>query len=192
MSRDRIRRLALHFVFCVAGSVGLGFAFFGQRIFEAHLIYFQCVAYGVVASVFVAAWPIARRRGLVLLGVLAYLGFVKQTHSETPVLLARDAIGVLSVIGAVGLGLLGDRAFPSLKLGKCFLWGAAFALACSLGILLMLLVARHLTTANPNVVWAGAQIAAVIGVGVGLGNELAHLIAARLWYSDERSLVVDQ
>lgn len=176
---NRTRRAALQFLLCCAGSILVGLACFGPRILDSRQLYFQCVAWGVVASLFVAAWHLARPRWIALFGVLACFGVVAQTHAETPVRLTRDAIGVLAVAGAVRLSLLSDRALPSLKLGKCVLWGAAFAIVQTLALLLMMLIAGRSTIAGPGIFRTTAQVAAVIGVGVGLGSELADLIWTR-------------
>lgn len=174
MLQHKFKRALLQFTLCLLGSIGMGYACFGHQIFDHHLTYFQFILFGAFAGIFVAAWPIVGKRWLVVLGVMAYLGLVIQASSTTPARLIRDAVWILSVIAAVRLGFLGDRVFPSLKVGKFVVWAAIFAITHT-GALYLLSVIQSVTV-NPEFYVMNARIGALAGAGVGLGRELAILV----------------
>ena len=183
MSHRHARPALLQFTMCLLGSIAAGYAYFGPQIFDHHLTYFQFILFGAVAGFFVAVWPLVSARWLLALGVLAYFGFVIQANSTTPVRLIRDAVWILSVMTAVRIGLLGDRFFPSLKVGKFVLWAAIFAVThtCALYVLGVI----QSVTVNPEFYLMNARIGALAGAGVGLGRELAAVVATRVWYCSE-------
>ncbi len=171
MSHQKFKLALLRFTLCLLGSIAVGYVYFGHQIFDHHLTYFQFISFGVIAATFVAAWPLVGTRWLILIGVLAYLGLVIQAQSDTPVRLIRDAIWVVSVIAAVRIGLLGDRVFPSLKVGKFVVWAAIFAVTHTCALFLLSVIQS--VTVNPEFYLMNARIGALAGAGVGLGRELA-------------------
>ncbi len=182
MSRHKVRLAALKLVLCTLGSVGFGFAYFGHQIFNHELTYFQFVYFGVVAGVFVAVLPTAKSRWLVLMGAFAMLGLALNANSNTPMRLIRDVVGVLSVFVAVRLGLGAGRMFPALYVGKFVVWGAIFAVTHVCAFLFLVLIKTQSIEANPEFVIMVARIGALLGAGVGLGYELAIIVANRVLY----------
>lgn len=170
MLLNKLKPALLRFTLCLLGSIAAGYAYFGHQIFDHHLTCFQFILFGVVAGIFVAAWPLVNARWLLVLGILAYLGVVIQAKSDTPVRLIRDAVWVLSVIAAVRISLLGDRVFPSLKVGKFVVWAAIFAITHT-GALFLLSIIQSVTV-NPELYLMNARIGALAGAGIGLGHEL--------------------
>jgi hypothetical protein len=77
------------------------------------------------------------------------------------------------VMGAVKLGLLVNRALPSLKIGKFVLWAAIFGFTHTLAVFLLLLINTHSVPVNPEFLMMNARIGALMGAGVGLGLEVA-------------------
>ncbi len=180
MLPNKLKPALLQFTMCFLGSIGAGYAYFGNQIFDHHLTYFQFILFGAVAGIFVAAWPLVSARWLLAFGVLAYLGVVTQANSTTPVRLIRDAVWVLSVIAAVRISLLGDCVFPSLKVGKFVVWAAVFAITHT-GALYLLSVIQS-AAVNPESYMMNARIGALAGAGIGLGHELAEVVATRVWH----------
>lgn len=190
MSHQKYKPPLLQFTLCLLGSIAAGYAYFGHQIFDHHLTYFQFISFGVVAGIFVAAWPLVNARWLLLAGALAYLGFVIQANSTTPTRLIRDAVWVLSVIAAVWTSLQGDRVFPSLKFGKFVIWAAIFAVThtCALAVLGVI----QSVTVNPEIYLMNARIGALAGAGIGLGHELATVATTRSWNSHEDAGVTNE
>jgi hypothetical protein len=183
MSHQKFKPALLQFTMCLLGSIGAGYAYFGHQIFDHQLTYFQFVLFGAVAGLFVAVWPLISARWLLVLGVLAYFGFIIQANSTTPVRLIRDAVWILSVMAAVWIGLLLDRVFPFLKVGKFVVWAAIFAVShtCALFVLGVI----QSVTVNPEFYLMNARIGALAGAGVGLGHELAAVVVTWGWYNRE-------
>jgi hypothetical protein len=110
MSKAQLLPVALRFVLCWAGSIALGFAFFGERIFQNEMAVFQFVATGAIT------------------GIVGFLAVVGITRSNEAGLLLRNAVLVVAVIVAVQLSLRLGLAFPRVSFGKFVFWGAVFAL----------------------------------------------------------------
>lgn len=185
MLRQRARLAVLQFMLCSLGSIGLGYSYFGNQIFDPKLTYFQFVLFGVLASVFIAAIPLVKWRWLVPLAVVSFMGVIFLTKSITPLRVTRDAVWVLVVIAAVWLGLKSNRAFPSLKVGKFVIWSAIFSATHTCAVFMLILITTHSTTANPEFLVMNARIGALLGAGVGLGYELSKILAARVWHNQE-------
>lgn len=184
MRRNKIGLAALQVVLCTWGSIGFGYAYVGPLVFDRHLTYFQFVAFGLVAGVFVAAWPLLRPAWLALLAVVAFLALTITAQSDTPARHVRDAVGVLSLIGAVKVSLLNNRIFRTLAVGKFVVWAAVFAIThvCAVLVLSVLLSVPIGPGLLPNV----ARIGALIGAGVGFGYELAVVIGGRRRFPAKR------
>ena len=185
MLRDKVGLAVLEVLLCTMGSIAFGFAYFGHQVFNPELTYFQFVFFGLIAGVFVAASPVWKSRWLLLVGVLTFLGLLLSTKSNTPMLLIKDAVGVLFVFAAVRLGVWGNRFLPSWPIGKFVVWGAIFAVTHVCAFLLLVLIKTQSIEANPEFVVVMARIGALLGAGVGFGYEIARIVASRVWYSKE-------
>ena len=188
MSRIDFQFAGLRFVFCFLCIVFFGFAAFGPVIFDNRLPYFQFIGFGLIVALFAGAIPVIKPWQLILLGIVAYIGAVFSAGSETSVRLIRDAVGVVSVITATGLGILVNRLFPSLPVGKFVLWAAIFTTTQILAVLILSEIQS--VTINPAIIPIVVKIGALIGAGAGFGFELASIVAGRLWNKDKK-LVLD-
>lgn len=174
MSHQKFKPALLQFTMCLLGSIAVGYAYFGHRIFDHHLTYFQFILFGAVAGIFVAAWPMVSKRWLLVLGVMAFFGVIIQAQSDTPTRVIRDAVWILSVVAGVGICLQANRVFPNLKVGKFVIWAAIFAITHTCALCLLGVIQS--VTVNPEFYLMNARIGALAGAGLGLGRELAILV----------------
>ncbi len=72
--------------------------------------------------------------------------------------------------------------FPALYVGKFVVWGAIFAVTHVCAFLFLVLIKTQSIEANPEFVIMVARIGALLGAGVGLGYELAIIVANRVLY----------
>ena len=169
---------ALTFMFCLVGSLLLGYFAYGEAIFDSTVIHFQFFGFGVLCSAFVVAARYSGTRAVLLSGLIAYPLLLAFDGSSTGTLFVRDAVGILGLVGAVLVGFGNNRFLRHLVFGKFVVWGATFGVVhlCMFAIL-------SLFNGRPidlGLAMATMRIGTLIGAGIGLGFEGSEVVRAKL------------
>ena len=166
------------FVFCVVGSLLLGYIAYGKDIFESHLIYFQFVGFGVLCGVLVVVAQYVGTRATLLVGLVAYPVLLSCDGANTGALFVRDAVGVAGLVVAVLVGFWNNRLLPRLVLGKFVVWGATFGV-----VHLIMFAILSFVNGRPfdlGMAMVSMRIGTLLGAGIGLGYEVSELLNAKL------------
>lgn len=177
MPREPLPGLLSTFFFCLAGSVTAGVLAYGGRVFEPALPYFQCVASGAAGGALVVAGRARSARGSLLAGVASFAFMSALVGSTDTYILARNAAWIVGLLLAVRAGLRLDRLLPRVAVGKFASWAVVFGLVHAALYLVPSLVRRGSVDAGAMLLQA--TIGALIGAGIGLGNELSVLATSR-------------
>jgi hypothetical protein len=166
-------RALVQFLFCATISLGVGFLVSGIDIFQPGWPSFQFVMSGIIVGVFLGAtnYLTLRETFLVAAGVYILILLVDKMEEPEP----RISFGVYVLVlylGTMG-GLLSNRLFPRLAVGKFVVWGALFAVLYMAYLPLLGWVLSQ--PPIPGYFLSNARLGAALGVAFGLANELAEL-----------------
>ena len=177
MTAAPIARSATIFAAGLAGSVAVGLAAAGTRIFDPHLAAFQFVVSGAVAAALAAAFASDRARLVAGVAGAACAVLLALGRPDTPALLLRDLLWVPTLAASVWLARRLERAVGWPPAGRFVYWGVAFA-ACHLAAFGLLSLANGVPLAR-GPAFAVVRIGGLIGAGVGFGGEIAAWLTRR-------------
>jgi hypothetical protein len=177
MPTKRLIYAAICFALCWGCSIAVGFAFFGDAIFQRNLTLFQFVATGAVSAFAAAVIWMRVPRWALLAFVAGFIFVALSAGSSSAARLFRDAVLVLAIVAAVSVGTRLDRWFPRVPVGKFVLWAAVFGALHVVAVLCIALVLGQVVGLEAIV--PAARIGTLVGVGVGIGYEIAALIVVR-------------
>ncbi|MCP4144473.1 MAG: hypothetical protein GY752_04220 [bacterium] len=177
MKQSDLQLAGLRLVLCYLCVVGIGYAVFGSKIFQPKLIYFNFIMSGLIVAMFAATIPVAKKWQLILLAIISYVGVLLTTKSQTPTLVIRDTVHVVSIITATKLSIMTHRLYTSMRFGKFVFWAAIFAVAYVSALYLLTTIQQ--VTLNEVIPPTIAAMGALIGGGAGIGFELSKIVAGK-------------
>jgi hypothetical protein len=175
---SEIPKVLFRILLCVLGAASFGYLFFGDRLFNPTAQLVQVAVPATVAGLYLESMRLLRPRWNV--GVVAAVFFVLTAlqNNLSREWLLRDAVWSIALAVAAAIGLVVERKYPRLAIGKFVLWSALFSVVY---ILASPLANYFRPFSNSwNLAWRSAQMGAIVGAGVGLGHELAQLLEGRI------------
>ena len=162
------------FLACFIGSCLVGLAVYGADIFSPGLVTFQFVGSGAIAGALAAAFVFQRAWLVGLVAAVVLLLFVAATRPGTSAQVLRDFVYVPTLLASVYLSLRLCAVAPMPRFGGFVFWGVSFA-ACHIAMFGILALASGQVFSLEVAVMA-ARIGGLVGVGVGVGRQVAGLL----------------
>ena len=193
MPRSKFIQAAQLFLICCAGSIAVGLAVYGTKIFVPNSMFFQFVGSGVFCSLFVASAMFLRKLHTVVVVVVSlvllrvFIGSNSVIEQDESYLHFRNAVYMVGLVVVASVGVASSRWYPKLKFGKFIVWSAASAAVHLAALFLLALIRYQTVSVNPDLVQATAEVAALVGAGIGFGFEMWELFRQRVSGTEENS-----
>jgi hypothetical protein len=184
-TKDLVKHTVLRMVIVACATVGLGLVFFRLNVFDMVMTASQFLTSGITAAITYAALKTPRRRDgfvalLVWYVVLTFL--VVQFHAYLLILFFAYVAGIAGAVCLYSYFLRKEMVRGALQ--RVAAAGVIIAIANAVIVLFLGIFNLHAVSASPgsyaSTVFKNLQLGTLIGIGFGLGVELAEYIIRRM------------